>query len=132
MTVIRCTAEDLMIIKDYLAKGKKIAAIKHLRLKGQINGEKGVGLKDAKYAVESLDGRAHTTHEYLVKIAPLLKVISFKVKGSDPDSVVEVDLDGLQLMMLDGLSQLPLSDIAEMTALISYIRKWQGDLLDDE
>ena len=41
---------------------------------------------------------------------------------------IELDIDELQLRCLDGLSQgIPLSEVAAMTELITFIRSWQGD-----
>ncbi len=42
-----------------------------------------------------------------------------------------MDLDGLQLRLLGELNTIPMRDVAEMLELVTFIRKWQGDL-DEE
>ena len=60
-----------------------------------------------------------------VRIAPILRIKSFKIETEE--GVVEVDLDELQLRLLEGLSELPLDAISEMVEVVAFIRQWQGE-----
>lgn len=126
--------------KRLLEDGQKIRAIKLVRSSGKsmpgeprdVANEDGtfekimdhkVGLRDAKDACEhlvnpSLDPRVVLTARLQIK-----KVI---VEGETGN--VELDIEQLQLRCLDGLSQgIPISEIAAMTELITFIREWQGE-----
>ena len=130
--VIRCPAPHLLEVRRLAEDGQKINAIKHLRIHGKsfpprddVDGEPpnhSVGLRDAKIAVEGLMGQV-TMGE--VRIAPILRIKSFKIETEE--GVVEVDLDELQLRLLEGLSELPLDAISEMVEVVAFIRQWQGE-----
>jgi hypothetical protein len=137
---IRIMPHDLRKVKEFLDDGKKINAIKHARSTGkQYPGtereepdEDGnivtiidhrVGLKHAKDAVEHL---ADQNSNPVCTFVGRLKIKSFIVEADDGD--VEMDLDGLQLRLLGELNTIPMRDVAEMLELVSFIRKWQGDI----
>jgi hypothetical protein len=102
--------------------GKKIAAIKHLRTNGvQIEApDDRIGLREAKHAVEHAMGIERDP--CCVIIPPLLikKVIVQTGKGEE----LELDLDGLQLKILDGLGTLPMSYMASSLELMTFLRNW--------
>jgi hypothetical protein len=131
---------DLRKVKELLADGKKINAIKHARQHGKefpgreieepdedgnlvTRIEHRVGLKNAKDAVEHLTGQNLNSSCTFVG---RLKIKSFIVEADEGD--VEMDLDGLQLRLLGELNTIPMRDVAEMLELVSFIRKWQGDI----
>jgi hypothetical protein len=131
---------DLRKVKEFLADGKKINAIKHARQHGKefpgreieepdedgnlvTRIEHRVGLKNAKDAVEHLTGQNLNSPCTFVG---RLKIKSFIVEADEGD--VEMDLDGLQLRLLGELNTIPMRDVAEMLELVSFIRKWQGDI----
>jgi hypothetical protein len=130
--VIRCPVPALTEIRNLAEDGQKIAAIKRLRTKGKsfppvIDAHTGepshnVGLRDAKIAVEAMMGQ-NTGAE--VRAIPMLRIKSFQVETEE--GVLEIDLDGLQLKLLEGLDHLPLDSIGEMVELVAFIRKWQGE-----
>ena len=137
---IRIMPHDLRKVKEFLADGKKINAIKHARSHGkefpgkeiEEPNEDGdlvtrmdhrVGLRNAKDAVEHLAG---SNLNPSCTFVGRLKIKSFIVEADEGD--VEMDLDGLQLRLLGELNTLPMRDVAEMLELVSFIRKWQGDV----
>ena len=58
-----------------------------------------------------------------------LQILSFKVETVG--GVVEVDVDELRIRLLDGMSEMSISEMGHMTDLAMYIAKWQGDEIDD-
>ncbi|HIE84031.1 MAG TPA: hypothetical protein EYQ00_09400 [Dehalococcoidia bacterium] len=133
--IIRCPSPDLKEIRRLADDGQKIAAIKRLRTKGKSfpptrdvqSGEltHRVGLRDAKTAVEAIMGQNKDPD---VRAIPMLRIKAFKIETEE--GVVEVDLDGLQLKLLEGLDHLPLDSIGEMVELVAFIRTWQGETED--
>ena len=135
---IRISPRDMKEIKRLFADGKKIAAIKHARSKGKIippreetlpSGEFGINhrpdLRSAKHAVEELAG-VIPTRDASATFVTTLQIKKVIVEGETGN--IELDLEGLQLRCLDGLSQgIPISEVGAMTELITFIRKWQGD-----
>tara|TARA_A100001011_G_scaffold96514_1_gene101527 strand:+ start:5349 stop:5738 length:390 start_codon:yes stop_codon:yes gene_type:complete len=122
MILIQCSSKNIATIREFVKEGRKIKAIKLLRATGRIpgNGDK-IGLREAKDAVERLSGQRPDAP---ARIVPSLRILSFKIECEE--GVVEVDLDGLQLRLLEGLSALPLDSVAEMTKVVTFIREWQG------
>lgn len=140
INTIRIMPHDLRKVKEHLNDGKKINAIKHARTHGrefpgreiEEPNEDGdlvtridhrVGLRNAKDAVEHLAG---SNSNPSCTFVGRLKIKSFIVEADEGD--VEMDLDGLQLRLLGELNTLPMRDVAEMLELVSFIRKWQGDI----
>jgi hypothetical protein len=143
---IRVKAPDLRIVKEHLANGKKIQAIKHARNTGkQYPGaivkehnaalnemvevkDHRVGLKCAKHAVEVLQG-SQSLNSASAVFAPTLKIVSFKIETED--GMCEVDIDTLRLRLLDGMSDMSLHEMGHVTELAAYVANWQnGDLKD--
>ena len=137
---IRISASHLREVRDLLDKGQKINAIKRARTTGKAfpgreveePDEDGnlvtridhrVGLKHAKDAVEALNGSCVNPQ---AKFIPQLRIKRFVVDTADGE--LELDLDGLQLRLLGNLNEAPLSDVAELLEVVSFIRKWQGDV----
>jgi len=140
---IRISPLHLTEVKEMAAEGHKIKAIKHARNMGKVfpgreqtlpSGELGInhrpGLREAKHAVEVLMGLVTKASASGIFV-PTLRIKKVIVEGETGN--IELDLDELQLRCLDGLSQgIPLSEVAAMTELVSFIRKWQGDDKDEE
>ena len=59
----------------------------------------------------------------------MFKILSFKVETED--GTVEVDVDELRIRLLDGMSEMSLSEMSHMTDLAVYVAKWQGDDVDN-
>ena len=135
---IHISPKHLREVKELLENNKKIAAIKHLRSNGKAmpgqektrpDGTFGLthrpGLREAKHAAEVLLGTM-TKSDASGVVAPRLCIKKVIVEGETGN--IELDIEQLQLRCLDGLSQgIPLSEVAAMTELITFIRDWQGD-----
>jgi hypothetical protein len=119
-----------------LEDGQKIAAIKLARKHGrefpgrEAKDELGhmiishaCGLRNAKDAVEALNG---SNVNPTAKFIPQLRIKRFVVDTEEGE--LELDLDGLQLRLLGSLNEASLSDVAELVEVVSFIRKWQGDI----
>ena len=134
-TIIRCPAPALAEVRRRIESGQKINAIKHLRTHGKQfppewrEGPDGrfeshsVGLRNAKDAVEAMMGQNPNPR---CRAVPMLRIKSFTIETGEGD--VEVDLDGLQLKLLEGLDHFPLDAVSEMVELVAFIRKWQGEV----
>jgi len=137
---IRISASHLHVVRDLLDRGQKINAIKHARTHGKAfpgreleepddtgnivtRIDHRVGLKHAKDAVEALNGSCVNPQ---AKFTPQLRIKRFVVDTEDGE--LELDLDGLQLRLLGNLNEASLSDVAELLDVVSFIRKWQGDV----
>ena len=132
---IRINPVALAEVKRLLGEKKKIKAIMHARKHGleypakekmQADGtvelDNRVGLRSAKDAVERLTKQNISP---TCVFAPQLKIKKVIVEGEGGE--FELDVDELQLRLLDGLGTLPLSEVAAMTELVTFIRNWQGD-----
>ena len=135
---IRVSAGKFKEIKELaIAKKQKIAAIKLARSSGKrfppceqvlADGTRGlshrVSLRDAKDAVEVMMG-IKTRADAEACFTPQMRIKKVIVEGETGN--IELDIDELQLRCLDGLEQgIPLSEVAAMTDLITFIRDWQG------
>lgn len=140
-TRIKVGPKDLDIVRGLLEDGHKIKAIKHLRSTGksypgvvrddmntasssgveQVMDHR-VGLRDAKHACEALTGTI-TKWEAAALITPALKIKKVVVEGEHGD--VELDLDELQLRILDGLGVMTMTEMAELTGLMTFLRDWE-------
>jgi hypothetical protein len=140
---IKLSAQHLTRVREFANDGQKIKAIKWARTNGksfpgkeelQNDGTTGVnhrpGLRETKHAVEHLMGQID--HDAACGVfAPALIIKKIIVEGETGN--IEIDIDGLQLRCLDGLSQgIPLNEVASMTELVSFIRQWQGQDNDNE
>jgi hypothetical protein len=135
---IRISQQHLAEVKEFAAEGHKIKAIKHARNMGKVfpgreqtlpSGEDGIncrpGLREAKHAVEVLMGLI-TKGASSGIFVPRIRIKKVIVEGETGN--IELDLDELQLRCLDGLAQgIPLSEVAAMTELITFVREWQGE-----
>ena len=138
--MIRISSPDLRKVQEFLDSGHKIKAIKHARANGRefpgreatgpdVDGnitttiDHRPGLKNAKDAVEHLAGQRDDAQ---CKFVGTLRIKSFVVDTNEGE--VEMDLDGLQLRLLGELNHIPMNDVAEMLEVVSFIRKWQGDI----
>ena len=129
MKYIRLPHADFTAVKKLLDDNHKIQAIKYVRLHGYMSKEdqgdsparipSGIGLRDAKNAVESL---ASPTKPTTCTLIPSLRIKKIIVEGEEGD--IELDMDGLQLRLLDGLGSLPLSYMASSMELMQYLRNW--------
>ena len=125
---LHVTAETYADIIESLKQKKRIGAIKILR------SATGSGLKEAKNAIERLEGRAQTGPI----ITPAYDITGVKVRT--PDGIVEVDLEGLQLLGLQALPSLGLETCRHVLSLVDTLKAWQEsysfnpekDLIQDE
>ena len=130
-THIRCSSSAKAEILDHLSNGKKIAAIKHLREVGTAwtDGvrENKPGLKHAKHAVEVLNGEM-SVEDACAVIATIPKVKRVVVDTGGGE--MELDLDGLQLRLLDGLATVPIDMMADSLRLMQILRAFDRGELD--
>jgi len=127
MVLIRLSNERLKEVHKLLQDGKKIQAIKAVRLHGRkvggkVEGTNTIGLKEAKYAVDSIQSGIPNN---LSKIIPGWTVNSVSVSGPCGEKI-EMDIDTLQMHFLTTLSSVGLDEVAHLTDLVSYIQKWHA------
>jgi len=135
--IIRISSVDYEIAKDLAVnQNKKIGAIKHVRTNGFLyeNGviQERVGLKEAKEACEyefnlaSNWGQSQRGPVAMLSRSPRIK----RVVIDCGEGELELDLDGLQLRLLDGLNELPLQVIAPALELMQTLRDFdEGKLI---
>jgi hypothetical protein len=137
---IRMSAQDRAELQKILDEGKnpagggscRISATKLVRNNGIlfVDGERqeSVGLREAKYAVDKMmidqkhPDAPREAPPTQVGIFPMLQIKSITVDTGD--GCVELDIDGLQLKLLEGMDTIPLDILATSTQLIQYIRDW--------
>jgi hypothetical protein len=126
MVLIRLSSEHLKEVHKLLQDGKKIQAIKAVRLYGRkVGGKVGprtIGLKEAKYAVDSIQSGIPNN---LSKIIPGWTVNSVIVTGPCGEKI-EMDIDTLQMHFLTTLSSVGLDEVAHLVSLVSYIQTWHA------
>ena len=131
--IIRISSADYRIAQDLLINhNKKIGCIKHVRANGFLYQDgvlqEKIDLKSAKEAVEH-EWRAELGHSVshwaqgrqpsaVLSMTPRIK----RVVIDCGDGEMELDLDGLQLRLLDGLSELPIQVIAPAMELMQALR----------
>ena len=137
--IIRISSADYRIAQDLLVnQNKKIGCIKHVRSNGLMYKDgvlqEKVGLKEAKEAVEHEWGHiVHAPHAAahwsqtrqpcaMLSMTPRIK----RVVIDCGDGEMELDLDGLQLRLLDGLSELPIQVIAPAMELMQALRDFDA------
>jgi len=105
-------------VKAHLANGRKVSAIKLVRK------HSGCGLRDAKFAVEHLNG------EITREVAGAYLHPTFRIKEltlESPDGNVKVDFEELKLQFLMQLPEIGIEACGELLELVHFIKKWQGD-----
>ena len=133
MKHIRLTHADYTIVYDLVHRKRKIEAIKYVRSHGYMSKEDqgetpshnstGIGLRDAKSAVDDMTGRTPREPKCCV-IIPQLRIKKIILEGEEGD--IELDMDGLQLRLLEGLGSLPLSYMTASMELMQYLRDWDN------
>jgi hypothetical protein len=137
---IRMSAQDRADLQKILDEGRKpvgggscrISATKLVRKNGIlfVDGvrQEHVGLREAKYAVDKMlldqnhPSAPREAPPTQVGIFPMLQIKSITVDTGD--GCVELDIDGLQLKLLEGMDTIPLDLLASSTQLVQYIRDW--------
>jgi len=117
------SAPVLEEIKAHLAQGRKINAIKALR------NECDCGLRDAKHAVEHLNGEL-TAEKAGVIIGPYFRIKTFTIESDDGD--IEVDMEELKLKFLMTMPEIGLQACGQLLELVTFVQKWQGDKRIDD
>jgi hypothetical protein len=118
MKTLPVSSETMLTIKQHVAAGQKINAIRALRA------DVGCGLRDAKYAVEHLMGEI-TAETAGVTIGPYFRIKSFQLECSD--GVVEVDMEELKLKFLMELPEIGIDACGKLLELTEFVQKWQGN-----
>ena len=130
-THIRCSMKTKAEVRNLLLQHKKIGAIKLLRNES-VAWNNGVrierpGLREAKHAVEHLLGElSHDEACAVITALPRVK----RVVIDTGDGEAELDLDGLQLRLLDGLCAVPIDIMADGLRLMELLRAFDRGELD--
>jgi hypothetical protein len=137
---IRMSAQDRAQLQKILDEGKssvgggsrRISATKLVRESGILfvdgTRQESVGLREAKCAVDKVmidqshPGAPNKAPSIQVNIFPMLQIKGIIVDTGE--GCVELDIDGLQLKLLEGMDTIPLDLLASSTQLIQYIRDW--------
>ena len=64
----------------------------------------------------------HAQYPEHVSVQPTVRIKSVRVECDDGE--FDLDIDGLQLRLLEGLDAVPLEVLGSSAALITYIRNW--------
>lgn len=110
-------------VKDLIANGQKILAIKLIRSHGRILNKKDVGLKEAKYAADNLQTSNPDSPAIIVASWKINSVIASGPLGEK----IEMDLDTLQMHFLSSLRSVGVEEVNNLLDLLNYIREWQGE-----
>lgn len=131
--IIRISSRDYAIARDLIVnQNKKIGAIKHIRSTGVLYEDgvqkERVGLKEAKEACEyefnvPSNWGSNRSRGPVAMLAPTPRIKRVVIDTGGPDGgELELDLDGLQLRLLDGLAELPIRVIGPAMELMSMLR----------
>ena len=113
-------------VKNDLANGKKISAIKKVRNNSK---PKPRGLKEAKYAVERLE--AEMGLKPMSQVSPdaqairpntLIKSVKFELNGGE----LEVDLDQMEMRALMGLDSLGIDEVSRILDLVKILKAFSN------
>ena len=135
MHILRISSTDFKTVKEHATSGRKIRAVKHVRENSTsyIDGVKSPhrpGLREAKEAVEHAFGLQDFATlgrdpAAILSATPRIK----RVVVDCEDGELELDLDGLQLRLLEGLDTLPLAAIAPAMELMQMLRDFDNGRL---
>jgi len=138
MNFIKVSRSQLASIDNFLRQGLKIDAIKFIRetdrqppAPGQSIGFTSIGLKEAKDAAErrwnalgmipEIDLSA-TNNTRLTPTNPIKRIV---VEMGDGE--VELDMEGVSLKFLSGLTTVGLSEVAALCDLYKRIKDWEDN-----
>ena len=137
MHILRISSTNFTVARDFAIQNKKIKAVKHVRDNSTlyINGIASPhrpGLREAKEAVEHAFGLRDFSKVGRGPIAILSSSPRIKRVVIDcGDGELELDLDGLQLRLLEGLDALPLGVIAPALELMQTLRDFDNGKLGE-
>ena len=109
---------DYAMINEHLDKGKKIAAIKHLR-KSCI-GIESLGLREAKQAIERMTGQDLSGTGPIVIQSPRIKQVVLDMG----DGEVTVDLETMELLILKDVERLGLESCGSILDFVHTLKAW--------
>ena len=138
MNFIKVSRSQLASIDNFLRQGLKIDAIKFIRETdrqppppGQSIGFTSIGLKEAKDAAEQRwnalgmipeIGLCATNNTRLTSTNPIKRIV---VEMGDGE--VELDMEGVSLKFLSGLTTVGLSEVAALCDLYKRIKDWEDN-----
>lgn len=148
MMQIHLTSDEIFQVNELLAGGfnNKIPAIKVVRaaerhripgvlnpLTGTVTGTSGVGLREAKEAVEVLMAERGMKNAdgspYLAPAAPVARIAPLqpirRVICNFGDGEVELDMDGLSLSILKAGNKLGIDDLRSLLNLWDRVKSWE-------
>jgi hypothetical protein len=109
---------DFHEIEDHLAKGKKIAAIKKLR--HCCIGQKQLGLRVAKDAIDRMEGASVNPNAPIVVQSPMIKRIVVDMGEGE----VTIDLETMELLILKDVERLGLESCGQMLDFVGTLKAW--------
>ena len=109
---------DYALINKHLDDGKKIAAIKHLRK--SCVGIESLGLKEAKQAVERMNGQDLSGSGPVIIQFPLIKRVVLDMG----DGEVTVDLETMELLILKDVERLGLESCGSILDFVHTLKAW--------
>ena len=142
MNIIKVTSKQLATIDTFLRKGSKIDAIKFLRdtareapsadvlatLPSAIGGSS-IGLKEAKDAVERRWNEVNFGDPISLSASNESRIVTKnpikRIVVDMGDGEVELDMEGMSLKFLMGLTTVGLAEVASLCDLYKRIKDWE-------
>ena len=113
-TVIRVSAKVFVKVKEYLATGRKIQAIKIIR------SEANCGLKEAKQAVDRMQDPSLSGPKIVT--IPCIKSIIVDIGSGD----IKMDLEQFNMFTLMEMQSIGIEDTRKLLDLYDLFREWEG------
>ena len=120
MTTILVSHGDYATIQAHIDEGRKIAAIKKLRIAGASPDEERMGLREAKQAVEKMMGQNVDPQVPIVLGAPMIK----RVVVDMGEGEVTIDLETMELLILKDVERLGLESCGAILDFVHTLKAW--------
>ena len=120
MTRLLISHADYTEIQAHIIGGRKIAAIKKLRIAAASHPDKPLGLREAKQAVEKMMGQNHEPDVPVVLSAPMIK----RVVVDMGEGEVTIDLETMELLILKDVERLGLESCGAILDFVHTLKAW--------
>ena len=136
MNIIKVSKIQLATIDNYLRQGLRIDAIKAIRetyrqppIPGQTMGITSIGLKEAKDAAERRWNEMNFGDPIILSANNVSRIASKnpikRIVVEMGDGEVELDMEGMSLKFLMGMTTVGLSEVASLCDLYKRIADWE-------